>query len=127
MGHCISGFITKKSNISDDSKNYLKLKQDFILFLRLDDMVFIECDYVDLYTDYFGGVGEQYAAFYKDGVCLYENNNSFGAINLALKDLDVIVEEGKDEFDTLGLGRYRSNWEIENIIMNENQNNSSGG
>ena len=71
-----------------------------------------------LETDYFGGTGEQSAVVWQYG------RLSFGPahmasdaprpphlrpINAALKALGLIAARGLDEFDTFGLGHYRSN------------------
>jgi hypothetical protein len=57
-----------------------------------------------IWTDYFGGVGDQRAATYR-GDELIETD---GTINGALRGLGVIAASGLDEFDTVGLGDYRS-------------------
>jgi len=66
-------------------------------------------------TDYFGGTGSQSAAVYR-GSCeimspsstgIARGRDSKGPINHALKMLGVLPHRGLDEFDTLGLGRFR--------------------
>jgi len=59
-------------------------------------------------TEYFGGVGDQYAVVAEDGniVSFWEGDHP---INEALRRLGVEAEPGMDEFDTVGLGLYRSN------------------
>jgi hypothetical protein len=61
-------------------------------------------------TEYFGGVGVQGAAVWIDGArrLLIEPCES-GPINDALRLLGVVAREGVDEFDSVGLGRHRSN------------------
>lgn len=56
-------------------------------------------------TEYFGAIGEQFATIYKDGnrVSAVENDG----INNALRKIGVVVSTGLDEFDTIGLGKYR--------------------
>jgi hypothetical protein len=56
-------------------------------------------------TDYFGGVGEQWALVYR-GTCLFDENIT--QISPALKFLGVNHQNGMDEFDTVGLSKYRS-------------------
>lgn len=56
-------------------------------------------------TDYFGGVGSQWAQVYR-GFTLADENIS--QISPALKFLGVPCEAGMDEFDTVGLSKYRS-------------------
>ncbi len=59
-------------------------------------------------TNYFGGEGDQAAAVYR-GVqeVMPPEQGEFGPINRALRCLGVQAPAGKDEFDTVELGRYR--------------------
>jgi len=68
---------------------------------RLGPAIYVE-------TEYFGGVGEQYAVVAQDGdiVSFWEGERP---INEALRRLGIEAEEGLDEFDTVGLGLTRSN------------------
>jgi hypothetical protein len=64
-------------------------------------------------AEYFGGVGEQRAVLWQDGRARLFESELPGAINTALKALDaerVPASTGRaqDEFDSVGLGRYRS-------------------
>lgn len=61
--------------------------------------------YAVIETNYFGGVGEQWALVYR-GSCLA--SDTITQINSALKYLGVKCQEGSDEFDTIGLGNYRT-------------------
>lgn len=54
---------------------------------------------------YFGGAGGQEAAVWTNGAVVQRNIE----IDEALRLLGVQKEAGRDEFDTVGLGRYRSN------------------
>jgi hypothetical protein len=54
-------------------------------------------------AEYFGGVGEQHAVVWRHGV-----GEEVGTINAALQALGVRRSGDHDEFDTLGLGRYRA-------------------
>jgi hypothetical protein len=65
-------------------------------------------------TEYFGGIGDQAAAVYRDGQRIYAEgmidlddprHGGEGNINDALALLGVVAGEGEDEFDALGLGR----------------------
>lgn len=63
-------------------------------------------EFIKISTDYFGGCGEQ--------DCIHYNNDGIGkrckSINQGLKMLGVVPTQlGYDEFDTVGLGNYRSN------------------
>lgn len=61
--------------------------------------------YAIIVTEYFGGFGKQYAnVFYGNQLASKEVTN----INQALFFLGVVAKEGLDEFDTVGLNRYRS-------------------
>jgi hypothetical protein len=60
-------------------------------------------------TEYFGGMGGQGAAVFQDGEVTFGPQwGQIGTINQALRLLGVRVEPpADDEFDTVGLGRYR--------------------
>ena len=68
-------------------------------------------------TDYFGGSGEQSAKLYVDGVKKYGESDIFDhsktPINDVLKMMGVVKKTGMDEFDTIGLGKYRTNQDFE--------------
>lgn len=71
-------------------------------------------------TDYFGGVGSQAAGVYRGHAVVMPPvstavrpwGGSVGPINESLRLLGVRARGGQDEFDTVGLGRYRDfcNW-----------------
>jgi hypothetical protein len=65
-------------------------------------------------TEYFGGVGAQSAIAWQnrqviEGPVIANNISMDGPINRTLRRLGVVHGNSHDEFDTLGLGRYRSN------------------
>lgn len=62
-------------------------------------------------TEYFGGLGAQGATVFKDGKCIYGPMAApDGPISEALRLLGVRKSSADtDEFDTVGLGRYRDN------------------
>ena len=84
------------------------------------------CAYIE--TAYFGGIGVQISETWENGKKIdgplisydgIENKMKYeyvtivdGSINQALKNIGIHCQEGKDEFDTVGLGRYRSNKKI---------------
>ncbi len=84
------------------------------------------CAYIE--TAYFGGMGAQMAEIWENGQMVGGPLISFdgidneikyhqvtivdAAINQALKSIGVSCEAGHDEFDIIGLGRYRSNRRI---------------
>jgi hypothetical protein len=57
---------------------------------------------------FFGGVGSQASAIFKDGTGIGPPVTADHAINQALKLLGVTARTGHDEFDTVGLGRHRN-------------------
>jgi hypothetical protein len=62
--------------------------------------------YAIILTDYFGGIGEQYANVYlKDRLA----DKNIKKINHALAYMGVKAKDDLDEFDTVGLSRHRSN------------------
>ena len=65
-----------------------------------------QVEYAVISTAYVGGMGDQYANVYQD------NKNvdlSINTINAALKYLGVQETDDLDEFDVVGLGRFRRN------------------
>lgn len=63
-------------------------------------------EYAVVTTAYVGGMGEQFANVYKD---LENVDPTLNTINLVLKYLGVVPEGDFDEFDTVGLGKFRRN------------------
>jgi hypothetical protein len=70
-----------------------------------------------VYTEYFGGVGEQSALAFVGGHLATPHSgagralpwsSSIGPINAALAAMGVVRERGQDEFDSIGLGLHRS-------------------
>lgn len=84
------------------------------------------CAYIE--TAYFGGIGVQISETWENGKKIdgplisydgIKNKREYEdvtivdyPINQALKNIGVYCQEGKDEFDTVGLGKYRSNRKI---------------
>ncbi len=65
-------------------------------------------------TSYFGGQGGQYAFVWDEGSLLfspttlgYHQDWPNSPISQALRMIGVVAEKGKDEFDTVGLGKHR--------------------
>jgi hypothetical protein len=56
-----------------------------------------------LEAEYFGGRGSQFAVLWQGG----QHNVEPSTINTVLQKLGVVSTAGRDEFDTLGLGRPR--------------------
>lgn len=64
-------------------------------------------------TDYFGGSGHQSAILKINGEIVYSESSEFNymvsPINNVLKMMGVVKNSNMDEFDTIGLGKYRRN------------------
>jgi hypothetical protein len=65
-------------------------------------------------TEYWGGPGRQAGALWSKGqlILTFAFSEGIGPINEVLRHLGVSATEGGDEFDSVGLGEYRSheNW-----------------
>lgn len=62
-------------------------------------------EHIVIFTDYFGGIGEQGCKYNGNG-----HRHKLKSINEGLKMLGVVPTQlGYDEFDTVGLGNYRTN------------------
>lgn len=61
-----------------------------------------------LETDYFGGYGSQAAVLLENGKITAGPISGIGTINQLLHKIGIQRWKGKDEFDSLGLGHYRS-------------------
>lgn len=59
-------------------------------------------------AEFFGGAGTQASVGFRDGQVAQGPVMARDAINQALRFLGVTASEGKDEFDTVGLGKHRS-------------------
>jgi hypothetical protein len=59
-------------------------------------------------AEFFGGVGEQAHVLFQDGVALGPPIMANDAINRALRHLGVVSGGHHDEFEAVGLGRFRS-------------------
>jgi hypothetical protein len=60
-------------------------------------------------TDYFGGPGDQRGAAWLGDTVLVAPQEAADIVNAVLRALGVVRDLGKDEWDTVGLARYRSN------------------
>lgn len=72
-------------------------------------MIYIE-------ADYWGGKGTQIVIIWENKQRRYLSHFTDREINKALKALNIVAAQGKDEFDTVGLGRHRTteDWLTEN-------------
>jgi hypothetical protein len=74
-------------------------------------------------ADYHGGDGEQRSIVWVNGEVRQRAEESSRAINDALLSLGVEPEEGRDRFDTLGLGRQRR---VEDWLRAEEDDQTEG-
>ena len=127
MGHCISVFIIRKSDLRDDkiesiindSKSsdikWVELNCDLLATTKIPNIREFGSDKTIAYisTDYFGGSGNQSAKVFMNNKKILDQDDEFDwrlkPINSALKLLGVERISGYDEFDTIGLGNFRSN------------------
>lgn len=117
MAHSITAYIVKDDG-SFENDPHLKLPQEFLLFIRKPNRFKENRVVAKIETDYFGGCGDQTAKVWDNGVKIFHQMDSCGPINQALEYLGVKRENGKDEFDTLGLGQYRDFTTLANLIYN---------
>ena len=135
MGHCISVYLMNKSELRDDvidsvlenkSKqkiNWVELKEGILATTNILNVREYGKDktIAKISTDYFGGSGHQEARLFVNNKKEYDKSSEFGHINNhllnrslspindVLKLMGVIKKDGMDEFDTIGLSKYRSN------------------
>jgi hypothetical protein len=122
MGHCINIYIGKKEEMNDPLIKYVELKHGIVAIMDWpgnrsaenyeNSQLLAKRSIALISTDYFGGWGEQTATLYIDGKLAYKGDSGAGdpePINNALRFMGVVAEGEDDEFDTVGLGHYRSN------------------
>lgn len=128
--HCINVYLLNKlelrdekidsvlSSLSSSFRKYTDLSNNIIAILPediIDKNLFLSNKSVALIeTDYFGGSGNQSAKLLLDGKIIFNesdemNLNVIGPINSVLKQIGVTRSVPNDEFDTIGLSKYRSN------------------
>ena len=114
MSHCISAYITKEDLLKDKTLSRVSLPQGFVLFTshNAGNITEITIDVALISTDYFGGQGEQTAKLWLNGFQV-EVKNKDTPINEVLAILGVVKEFDSDEFDSILLGNFRSNEDIE--------------
>ena len=127
MGHCISVYLIRKTELRDEKINsvvndskptnvkWVELDEGILATTRIPNIKeFGEDKTIALIsTDYFGGSGNQSAKVFMNNQKILDQNDEFdwklNPINSALKLLGVNRKDGMDEFDTIGLSKYRSN------------------
>ncbi len=58
-------------------------------------------------ADFFGGKGSQNAIAWNNGLKIFEELNGKDSINKAIRTMGIKNEHGKDEFETIGLNKFR--------------------
>jgi len=127
MWHCISVFLLRKEELRNSKlETILEDKtQNQIKFTELDGGVLATTNIPNIRefgkdktiakieTDYFGGSGHQSAKLFIENKRVYNESDEFNfgvnPINDVLKLMGVEPKPGMDRFDTIGLGKYRSN------------------
>ena len=127
MSHCISVYLIKKEELRDDKLSSIldNKKYQNIKFTELGEGILATTEIPNIKefgkdktityitTDYFGGAGTQTAIVYINNKKIkgneYKSVDRDLSINTALKTIGVKAKSGMDEFDTIGLGKYRSN------------------
>jgi hypothetical protein len=127
MGHCISAVLFPPEtevkakdvvNLPKGWKMAIPTEEDYIFNAEHDDWVLndtfkeIYKDFLVISTDYFGGYGEQSCKIYKSGKFIKSDNHN-NSINEGLKFFGLENDYDKDGFDTINLGSYRDNRDIE--------------
>lgn len=124
--HAISVYLLKKEEIRNEKIDSLfgdinlsKIKftemgKGILATTKVPKSFLIDKTYAKISTDYFGGIGEQSAKLFKNGQKVYDKDsrdysNYANPINDVLKMMGVVSENGMDEFDTIGLSKYREN------------------
>lgn len=100
-----------------DELNQFEKSADFEGFYLLNEKLFnylLSKSVVDpvayIEADYFGGVGQQSAIMVGDEKVILDvraGDSEYGPVNLVLKEFGIIRESNLDEWDTVGLLRYR--------------------
>ena len=128
MSHCISVYLINKSDLrnsnidslidgtnNNDGIVWTELKEGILSTPIIQNFKDFGKDKIvaEIDTYYFGGVGSQKAKVFKNGEKILEQDDEYSPIlnpiNSALKLLGVVKKNNMDEFDTIGLGRYRDN------------------
>ena len=127
MGHCISVYLIRKTELRDqkidsvinNSKSedikWTELSEDILATTRIPNIREFGKDKTIalISTDYFGGSGNQSAKVFMNNKKILDQDDEIDwklkPINSALKLLGVNRKDGMDEFDTIGLSKYRSN------------------
>lgn len=125
--HCVNIYLIRKSDLRDEKiDNILEDRSgNEIVWTEMDCDILATTNISNLVkfgkgkmiasisTDYFGGMGYQSAKLFVDKNIEYEADDEYDystrPINTVLKKMGVVVKDGMDEFDSIGLGNYRTN------------------
>lgn len=127
MGHCISVYLINKSELRNQKIDTIidDVNDNKIVWTELGANILatphipnfkkwrVDKTVAKITTDYFGGMGEQSAKLFVNNEKVFDGDDTHGPINKVLKRLGVVRESGLDEFDTVGLGKYRSNYDFQ--------------
>jgi len=129
MSHYISVYLIRKEEIRDSKiESVLENKKIGIKFKELGSNILattripnikefgIDKTIAKIETDYFGGSGQQSAKLFINNKKVYDKSSeqdwSLNPINDVLKEMGVQRLDGQDEFDTIGLSKYRTNMDF---------------
>jgi hypothetical protein len=129
MSHSISIYLIRKEDLRDSKlESILEDKKIGIKFKELGSNILattripnikefgINKTIAKIETDYFGGSGNQSAKLFVNNEKVYDKSDeqdwSAKPINDVLKEMGVQRISGQDEFDTIGLGNYRTNMDF---------------
>lgn len=124
--HCISVYLIRKQDLRDDKINsvldnhvsdikWTEMNFGILATTNIPDVKVFGKDKMiaKIGTDYFGGTGYQCAKLFINNERVYSKSDEqdwlVKPINDVLKIMGVEKSKGNDEFDTIGLGRYRKN------------------
>ena len=129
MSHCISIYLIDKKEIRDhkigevlldyesQKINWVELGSDLLATTYIPKIreFGIDKTIAKITTDYFGGSGEQTAKLFINNKKVMDLNDSSASspINTVLREMGVVKNPFRDEFDTIGLGSFRSNSDFE--------------
>jgi hypothetical protein len=128
MSHCISIYLINKKEIRDhkigevlldyesQKINWVELGSNLLATTYIPKIREFGVDktIAKITTDYFGGFGEQTARLFINNEEVMDLDDSCpNPINTVLREMGVIKSTFKDEFDTIGLGNFRSNSDFE--------------
>lgn len=126
MSHSISVYLIRKEELRDSKiETVLEDKSLGIKFKELGSNILATTEIPNIRkfgedktiakieTDYFGGSGHQTAKLFVNNKKIYDKSDerdwAISPINDVLKEMGVVRTSTQDEFDTVGLGKYRSN------------------